>query len=97
MQFFDRYEQQLSGILQKHMLETVLSDKMIEMPMGAELISTLERRDKRYPLPDYIESLEKEIIRETLLDKGGNISKTAEDLGISRQALQHKMRKYGFK
>ena len=52
---------------------------------------------RRGPLTEYMESLEKEIIRGALLDQGGNISKTAEVLMIKRQTLQHKMKKYGLK
>ena len=78
--------------------EHVLSEKLLQMPVriGA-LGADREKWDKRGPLTDYLESLEREIIREALINERGNISKAADSLGIKRQTLQHKMRKYGLK
>ncbi|MDY6038501.1 MAG: sigma 54-interacting transcriptional regulator [Eubacterium sp.] len=78
--------------------ESELTGKLLQMPMRAEVIGDdIARWQRRGPLTEYMDSLEKEIIRETLLDKGGNISKTADALMIKRQTLQHKMKKYGLK
>lgn len=75
--------------------EKVLTDKALIMPMRQGLMGTdIKRFDKRGPLPEYLDNLEKEIIRETILDSGGNISRTADKLKIKRQTLQHKMKKY---
>lgn len=46
------------------------------------------------PLDKHLEEIEKGIIEETLSANGNNISKTAEQLGIKRQTLQHKLKKY---
>jgi len=46
------------------------------------------------PLPDIIESIEKKLIHKTLSDSGYNISEAARILGIKRQALQYKIKKY---
>lgn len=46
------------------------------------------------PLPEYLESIEKEIIQSYLEANGNNISKTAKALGIKRQSLQYKIKKY---
>ena len=40
---------------------------------------------------------EKEIIRETLMEERGNITKAAEALSLRRQTLQHKLKKYGLR
>ena len=64
-------------------------------PLGA-IGSDIDRWDRRGSLPEYLDSLEREMIREALADAGGNISRAAEALGIKRQTLQHKMKKYGF-
>ena len=78
--------------------ESVLTTKLLQMPMRAEALGDdMANWQRRGPLTEYMESLEKEIIRGTLLDQGGNISKTAEVLMIKRQTLQHKMKKYGLK
>lgn len=44
-------------------------------------------------LTEYIGSLEYSLIKNALDRSGGNVSKAAESLGITRQALQHKLRK----
>lgn len=46
------------------------------------------------PLPDFLERVEKDIIKQALIENQYNISKTARELGIKRQTLQHKMKKY---
>ena len=48
-------------------------------------------------LDSYLKNIEVDIIKTTLKINGGNISKTAAVLGMKRQTLQHKLRKYGFK
>ena len=76
----------------------ILTARMLQMPMQTGAIdSDISKWDRRGPLPEYLESLESEIIREQLLENGGNVTKTAEALKIKRQTLQHKMKKYGLK
>ncbi len=78
--------------------EHVLAERFLQIPTRAEVVGpAIEKWDRKAPLQDYLASLEKEMIRESLLDNGGNISKTADELGIKRQTLQHKMKKYGLK
>lgn len=50
---------------------------------------------ERLRLAEYLENIEKTVIERHLLNNGGNISKTAKDLGMVRQNLQHKIKKYG--
>lgn len=45
-------------------------------------------------LAEYLETIEKTVIQQHLMGNGGNISKTAKDLGMVRQNLQHKIKKY---
>lgn len=47
-------------------------------------------------LTQYINEVERRMIKDAVEQCGGNISKTAETLGITRQALQHKLRKIEF-
>lgn len=78
--------------------EHVLAERFLRIPTRPEVVGPeIEKWDKKAPLQDYLESLEREMIRQTLLDNGGNISKTAEILGLKRQTLQHKMKKYELK
>ena len=45
-------------------------------------------------LAEYLSGIEETIIRQQLTENDGNVSKTAKDLGMLRQNLQHKIRKY---
>lgn len=75
--------------------EHVLTEKNLAM-------STVSRRtkapaidfEKDVPLDEYLERIEVKIIRDALLESGGNISKAAEKLQIKRQTLQHKLKKH---
>lgn len=50
--------------------------------------------DEKFELNSYISNVEKQIIEKTLKKNENNISKTSRNLGISRQDLQYKMKKY---
>ncbi|MGE5676884.1 MAG: sigma-54 interaction domain-containing protein [Pseudomonadota bacterium] len=49
------------------------------------------------PLDSIMEGIEKSLILEALRECDNNISKSSERLGIKRQTLQHKLKKYGIK
>lgn len=46
-------------------------------------------------LDDILEQVERSLISDAMTECQGNISKSAERLGIKRQTLQHKLKKYG--
>uniref|UniRef100_UPI0024BEBC63 helix-turn-helix domain-containing protein n=1 Tax=Lysinibacillus sp. D4A1_S13 TaxID=2941228 RepID=UPI0024BEBC63 len=46
-------------------------------------------------LKDKMENFEKYMIEKTLRKHGNNIYKTANELGISRQSLQYRLKKFG--
>ena len=46
-------------------------------------------------LANYLETIEKTVIGQHLIANDGNVSQTARDLGMIRQNLQHKIKKYG--
>ncbi len=50
-----------------------------------------------HTLPMMLEKFERETILQVFKEQGGNVSKTAEILGLKRQALQYKLTKYGIK
>lgn len=78
--------------------EHVLTEKLLQMPMQVKAIGAdAERWDRKGPLDEYLANLEKEIIRETMITEGGNITRTAQVLKIRRQTLQHKLKKYGIR
>lgn len=53
--------------------------------------------DTSKPLPKILESLEEKLITNALMEFNNNISRAANSLGIKRQTLQHKMKKYAEK
>lgn len=77
--------------------EHVLTEKDILLQRGylgdSPEISGFERGGST--LSEYLETVEKTVIRRRLLENECNISKTAKDLGMLRQNLQHKIKKYG--
>ena len=48
----------------------------------------------RLPLPRMIERLEKELVNNALERNNWSISRTARELGIKRQSLQYRIKKY---
>lgn len=67
--------------------------KGVEEKSFAETIGFYHQRET---LDEFIKETEKKIVIEVLEKNRGNISKTADELGIKRQTLQHKIRKYGY-
>lgn len=56
----------------------------------------LQRRNEAPETPvSTLEDMEKQMIRQTLEKCGGNLSAVASQLGITRQTLYNKMKKYG--
>ena len=75
--------------------EHVLTEKILAMPGSFRKSKVpMAEYEKNIPLDKYINEIEAKIIRDTLMDTGGNISRAAEHMQIKRQTLQHKMRKY---
>ena len=50
---------------------------------------------KKGTLKDMMEEVERWLLAEALRDHGGNKTKTAETLGITREGLHKKLAKYG--
>ena len=77
--------------------EHVLNEKDINIQKtyqeSSHMIAGFER--EHATLAEYLEIIEKTVIRKHLMENEGNVSKTAKDLGMLRQNLQHKIKKYG--
>lgn len=78
--------------------EHVLSERLIT-------IDTMEKKlkDNKLDVIDgakeqglelFLENIEKDILKNSLKENEGNISKTADALGIKRQTLQHKIKRF---
>ncbi|MFY0545639.1 sigma-54 interaction domain-containing protein [Brevibacillus sp. H7] len=74
-------------------LPPILKQKMLQraIPPAEEQLSRLDGS-----LPEQIEKLERLMIEQALKESGGNITKASEQLGISRQNLNYKLKKYKF-
>lgn len=46
------------------------------------------------PLDEFLSDIERQMILEKMRETGGNVTRSAELLGIKRQTLQHKLKKY---
>ena len=77
--------------------EHVLTKKHLNMPDTRYSKEPPVRYREGEPLDEYLGILEEQIITDEMLRANGNISKAAEALGIRRQTLQHKLKKYGIR
>lgn len=77
--------------------EHVLEEKAIEIGSDYRDVTphSSEYLAAGSSLADYLEEIEETVIRQHLMTNEGNVSKTASDLGMLRQNLQHKIKKYG--
>ncbi len=75
--------------------DKVLNEHMLSMPVTEmETYSHINSAEIIGGLDEYLSQIEKELIREALVNHSGNVTKSAEELSIKRQTLQHKMKKY---
>lgn len=75
--------------------EHVLSEKLLNMPGTAKKSrQSAPKYDAQIPLDQYLDAIERQVIKEAMINANGNISKAAETLQIKRQTLQHKLKKY---
>ncbi len=76
--------------------EHVLSPTMIDLRSiknGSDPTDVYEAIEQK-TLDEYLEGVERRIIEKKLVETDYNITKAAAELGIKRQTLQHKLRKY---
>ncbi|WP_416197840.1 MAG: Arginine utilization regulatory protein [Sporanaerobacter sp.] len=74
--------------------EYFISCEHLFSPSSSSKAVLIDEINKDKPLPELLESIERALIEKTLLQNKYNISRTANDLGIKRQTLQHKIKKY---
>ena len=63
--------------------------------LSAELFQLTRRQEVREAPVSTLEDMEKKMISDTLEKCSGNLSAVAAQLGITRQTLYNKMKKYG--
>jgi arginine utilization regulatory protein len=76
--------------------EHEITDDLLEVPMNPKTRKKIEISGEVAVagLEQYMENIEKEIILEAIQKANGQISKAAKHLGVKRQTLQYKIRKY---
>lgn len=80
--------------------EHVITDNYISIHSELDKANTaidFDQSVREFGLPNFIESLEKDIIEKLYEENNKNVSKTADILQIKRQTLQHKLKKYNIK
>jgi len=78
----------------------VLTDRDVEIGGYSEADDSGSHAAEGYvetggSLAEYLSGIEETVIRQYLTANDNNVSKTAKDLGMLRQNLQHKIKKYG--
>ncbi len=74
-----------------------ISPDMYEILFKARSNKYSLRINEKQPLDRILEEVERSLILEALKESGNNVSRSSEKLGIKRQTLQHKLKKYGIK
>ena len=72
----------------------ILDSNDVRLPSNSEEITSLTIPDTGLPLAEAIDKVEMTIINQALQNTKGNYSKAASLLGITRQNLNYKLRKY---
>ncbi len=72
----------------------ILDVSDIRLPSNTEEVSSLIIPDTGLPLAETVDKIEMTIINQALINTKGNYSKAASLLGITRQNLNYKLRKY---
>ena len=81
----------------QHTLErlVIMSDTELLQPSDL-FLSAQEKKEERLGFEDYnLEDAEKVIIRKAIGKHGGNISRAAKELGLTRTSLYRRLEKYG--
>ena len=75
----------------------ILDSSDLRLPTSIEESSSLTIPDTGLPLAETIDKVEISIINQALKSTGGNYSKAASLLGITRQNLNYKLHKYNIR
>ncbi|HNX74141.1 MAG TPA: sigma-54 dependent transcriptional regulator [Candidatus Rifleibacterium sp.] len=83
------------SVIMKRTGRLTLSD--LNLPAEAELVNPVALNDQSLPLDQTIERIEENLILQALEVSGWNYSKAAATLGVTRQNLHYKLKKYGIR
>jgi len=73
---------------------TVADLSFLELPAGARP-QAMDMPDERLTLHEARDRFERDLILQTLAEQQGNMSRTAEALGVERSNLYRKMKAFG--
>ncbi|WP_442604314.1 sigma-54 interaction domain-containing protein [Paenibacillus sp. KN14-4R] len=81
--------------IEEQHLPSFLFEKTTHVPTQPMRLIPDSKVQNQTGLQDMLEQVERDTIRSMFESHNGNVSKTAEALGVKRQALQYKLAKYG--
>ncbi len=84
-------------IQEEHVGPFLLEDRELTKLTGNELYSPGLQISDKVSLPERLDRIEKEIIKNVLQETGGNVTRAARKLGIRRQSLQYRLDKYNIR
>ena len=88
---------QLENVIERAVImrkSNLLDSSDIKLPSVQEDVSALTIPDTGLPLTETIDKVEATLINQALVNSKGNYSKAAALLGITRQNLNYKLKKY---
>ncbi len=89
-------ESAMNMVLEEHVIKREHLPSYVEELMLQNSSLNTEKREFVHVnnLGEYLESVERDIIKSYLIRNNNNITRTSKELGLSRQNLQYKMKKY---
>ncbi|PYE58050.1 arginine utilization regulatory protein [Aneurinibacillus soli] len=90
---FNMLEENESAI-ELHHLPTLFQQATPDLSRNRICLEEVVLPDEPCNLPDILDQIERDMIAHMLARYGGNISRTADALGLKRQALQYKLKKF---
>lgn len=82
------------SIIELHHLPTLFQQPTSDINPNPSDLKELILPNESCNLPDLLDQIERDMIARMLARYNGNISRTAEALGLTRQALQYKLKKF---
>jgi len=77
-------------------LDLQLLSELYTGAQGEAQLSLSSLQQDKHNLDEWMETIEKQVIDEALAKTGGNITRAAEELGISFRSLRYRLKKMGF-
>jgi len=87
--------QRMLALSDNHELDIALLDEMYSGLQSHPQVSLQSLQEAELNLDTWLETNERQLIEQALLKTGGNITRAAEELGISFRSLRYRLKKTG--